>query len=211
MITPLHYNDKIYITQLIRHFRDYHMGLKPLWTVKLYKSWTFRARFFNGPYWCLSEGIKKKHKLIAQRTFLQQCWAIECPQTSCKKAPWLQLIVCDKSSVEQRRRSFILSFWGWWVLEDHGQEADVLSSCLWESIPKREPCGHLLFIIFLIAAPCPQGLLWNHLLDCYIRSVVQETGLSLLLSSSTLPLRPARKDIKKRKTPQNSDSEKTIQ
>ena len=66
------------------------------------------------------------------------------------------------------------------------------------------------FIIFLIAAPFPQGLLWNHLLDCYIRSVVQGTGLSLLLSFSTLPLRPAQKDINKQKTPQNIDSEKTI-
>lgn len=103
----VHYNDKIYITQLIHHFSDYHIGLKPLWTVKLYKSWTFRARFLNGPLMMPFWGDKNKHKLIAQRTFLQQSWATEYPQTSCKKVPWLQLTVCDKSSVEQRRCSFI--------------------------------------------------------------------------------------------------------
>lgn len=99
----VHYNDKIYITQLIHHLYRLPHRIKPLWTVKLYKSSIFRARFLNGPlvmsFW---EGIKKQAQINFSKDLFAAIFGYWIPQTLCKKVPWLQLIVCWKTECETK-------------------------------------------------------------------------------------------------------------
>lgn len=54
--------------------------IKPLWTVKLYKSWTFRARFLNGPlmmpFW---EGIKASTNQLLKGPFCSNLGLLNTP------------------------------------------------------------------------------------------------------------------------------------